>query len=507
MSSRAASRLSTSVRHTPPHIYSTVVRLIVHRLHYDFTAPHSVSSQYDSYGTGFFIDGDGHILTCAHVIDDANDVMVEIPAEGRRRFTATILGICPEFDIGLLRINEHQNRQWCKIDANNQLGVRPGNQVSVVGYPLGSSFSNLKQTQGVISGQQLNRYQTDAPINPGNSGGPVFKKGTVIGIADSVINGSNIENIGFAIPIVRYVSLAHLLKHPKRIVHFPSSWGITFQHTYPDWVEFTGCRCGPKSSRRHAAGERRRSRSRTAASGSRRSFSSAGGGVYITQSVRDGLLWTAGVRQGDVLCKVDEMPLDAFGELPQQWMNQQMTLANLLATLPLGKRVPIEYWSHTKRKLIRTSVLLRERPLPVRTVYPSFEHVEYDIYGGMVVMPLTHNHVRLFWGERSRYTPPHLAKYLQRDNCRRPKLVVASVLASSYLSFLDILSPEPHVIKTVNRRPAATIEAFRAATQHPIRKHNRSYMELCTENDIKIVIPTDSIQKESTKLKAIHKYT
>lgn len=499
-SSSTARRRSSSTRHrqAPTHVYSTVVRIIVHRLFFDYTAPYSVSALNDSFGSGFFIDCDGHILTCAHVIDDATEVEVEIATQGRRRFKAHVLGICPEFDLGMLRIEGFRNTEWCALDTDNRVGVKTGDTVAVVGYPLG--HTNLKQTKGVLSGQQRNRYQTDAPINAGNSGGPMFKNGIVIGVNDSKYTGHDVSNIGFAIPIARYALVAKQLQQPKHIVHFPTSFGVSYQYTYPEWMDYTGCTCNKTFIPRRSRRQRKRTTKSVHASSS-----SLLCGVYITRVFRDGLLSSTRIRKGDVLCAVDGMPVDAYGELPRRWMNQQMTLSNLLCTLPLGRRVPVTYWSRTKNKLIHTSFTMKERPLHVRNVYPTFEQVDYEVFGGMVVMPLVRNHVTLYWNQNSNYTAPQLRKYLKPDECHQPKLVM-SVLTGSFLAGLQILDNEPHVLKTVNQRTVSTLSTFREAIKHPVQKHGRAYVEVCTEDDVMVVLPMDVITVEVSKLQRVHKF-
>lgn len=526
--SQSHSSRSSKRRHAPSHIYSTVVRLVIRRLQYSYETPYSVSVQIDSYGTGFFIDGQGHILTCAHVIYDATEVEIEIPNEGRKRYKSTLLGICPEFDLGMLRIEGYTNTQWCTLDKNDSMRVTTGDTVAVVGYPLGAG--NLKQTKGVISGQQQNRYQTDAPINGGNSGGPMFKNGVVIGVNDSKNIGDNVENIGFSIPVARYFLVSALLHEPKRIVHFPTTIGFQYQNTYPEWMEYTGCRCTDTAVARrptrkrhitstHTTRRRRTGGTDTTSKATSKATSEAiskphpqpsqsplSCGVHVTRVYRDGLMSTTGLRRGDVVCKIDTMVVDAFGELSKKWMNQRMTLSNLLSTLPLGRMVPLEYWSSTKHKLIHTRFRIKERPLAIRHTFPTFETIDHDVIGGMVVMPLTLNHATMYRHNNNNYTTPRLRKYLKGEQCHQPKVVLSCVLTGSFLASLQILDDEPYVLKEINQRPVNSMATFRDAMRHPIIKKGRSFVEVRTEDDVMVVLPVDVLAEEADGLRKVHRY-
>ena len=496
---RRASSSATSSPHVPSNIYSTVARLITYGPRHDFEMPFSVTDRFPMYGTGFFVDGDAHLLTCAHCIDDASEVFVEIPTEGRRQFKATVLGICPEFDLGMLRVEGYTNTEWCKLDEHNAVRVRPGDTTMVVGYPLGAS--NLKQTKGIISGQQRNRYQTDAAINPGNSGGPMFRNGHVIGINDSGMNGVDVDNVGFAVPIARYVMVADLLRKPKRIVHFPRSLGFRFQPTYPEWFEYTGSRCGRAQGR---SGSRRK----PLTTGGRRSQSQRAGlcGVHVTHVYKDSVLARTGLKKGDVLCRVDGMDVDAFGELPRRWMNQRMTLDNLRCTLPLGRRVPIEYWSTKERTLVRTAFVMRERSLPVRKMYPLFEPLDYVVYGGMVLMPLCLNHTTMYFNGKNKYIAPALRKYQSAKHCHEPTVVLSKMLQGSFLSTLQLFDDDPRIVTAINHHSVKTLADVRRALSKPVVRKGRKYVHVVTADDETVVLPVDVVESEEARLCQKYKY-
>jgi len=155
-------------------------------------------------GSGVIVTSDGYILTNNHVIESANKITVTL-ADGREH-KAVLKGSDSETDIALLKIEE-KDLQPVLLGDSSQLRV--GELAVAVGNPLGELGGTV--TNGIISaldreidfgGMKMNLLQTNAAINPGNSGGGLFNsKGELIGIIIAKSAGSDIEGIGFAIPI------------------------------------------------------------------------------------------------------------------------------------------------------------------------------------------------------------------------------------------------------------------------------------------------------------------
>jgi serine protease Do len=156
----------------------------------------------DSGGSGFVISRDGLVVTNFHVIEGATKVTVHL---GDRDYPAEIKGSDRATDIALLKINAGNDLRYLELGDSER--VRVGDWIMVVGNPL-----NLDKTvtTGVVSakGRAIgindisfeNFIQTDAAINFGNSGGPLINlRGQVVGIATAINYGA--ENIGFAVPV------------------------------------------------------------------------------------------------------------------------------------------------------------------------------------------------------------------------------------------------------------------------------------------------------------------
>src|SRR5262245_15952420 len=158
-------------------------------------------------GSGFLIDGDGHILTNAHVVQGAQRVDVELGNGDTQR--AEVVGMDPSSDIALLKVDDTQGAQPLELGDSSNLEV--GDPVVAIGNPFALDRT---VTSGIVSALQRqiqapngfsisDVIQTDAAINPGNSGGPLIDgDGRVIGINSQIESqsGGN-EGVGFAVPI------------------------------------------------------------------------------------------------------------------------------------------------------------------------------------------------------------------------------------------------------------------------------------------------------------------
>ena len=159
-------------------------------------------------GSGFIYKSDdkGYILTNNHVIEDANSYTV-ILSTGEV-VQANLLGRDAYSDLAVLSIDKDKVTKVATIGDSDLVEV--GNTVFTVGSPMGEEYSG-SVTRGIISGKDrtievddvvTKVIQTDASINPGNSGGPLVNlAGEVIGITSMKLASSEIEGMGFAIPI------------------------------------------------------------------------------------------------------------------------------------------------------------------------------------------------------------------------------------------------------------------------------------------------------------------
>ncbi|MBI3898608.1 MAG: Do family serine endopeptidase [Gammaproteobacteria bacterium] len=172
------------------------------------------SSDGTSLGSGFVISDDGYVITCAHVVEGASEIMVRLA--DRREYRARLVGADRRSDIALLKINATNLRS---VAIGNPTDLAVGDWVLAIGAPFGFESS---ATSGIVSakGRSLpsENYvpflQTDVAINPGNSGGPLFNlKGEVVGVNSQIYSQTGtFMGLSFAIPIDIAVRIAEQLK-------------------------------------------------------------------------------------------------------------------------------------------------------------------------------------------------------------------------------------------------------------------------------------------------------
>ncbi len=158
--------------------------------------------QSSALGSGFIIDADGIVVTNNHVIEGAEDIIVQV--NGEKKFKAKVIGADPLSDIAVLKIES--KKKFLPVEFGDSDKARIGDWVIAIGNPFGLGGT---VTSGIISARNrsigLSRYedyiQTDASINSGNSGGPLFDmNGDVIGINTAILGRSGNVGIGFSIP-------------------------------------------------------------------------------------------------------------------------------------------------------------------------------------------------------------------------------------------------------------------------------------------------------------------
>jgi serine protease Do len=235
-------------------------------------------------GSGFIVSADGVILTNAHVVDGADEVMVKLT--DKREFQAKVLGKDKATDIAVLKIDAHDLPVVKIGDANQE---RVGEWAVAIGAPFG--FENTA-TAGIISAKSrslpnqgyVQFIQTDVPVNPGNSGGPLFDlNGEVIGINSQIYSGSGgYQGVSFAIPINLAMQVEHQLVKSGKVER--GQLGVTIQSVDQSLAQSFGL----KDAR----------------------------GALVSSVTPGGAGAQAGLQSGDVILKFNGQDVADAGELP-----------------------------------------------------------------------------------------------------------------------------------------------------------------------------------------------
>lgn len=193
-----------------------------------------------SLGSGFIISEDGYILTNAHVVNEADEVIVKL--SDKREFKAKIIGADKRTDVALVKIDA---TGLPVATLGNPDMLKVGEWVAAIGSPFGLENT---MTQGIVSakGRALPQenfvpfIQTDVAINPGNSGGPLYNlDGEVVGINSQIYSRSGGSvGLSFAIPINVAIDISNQLKATGKITR---GWlGIAIQELTKELSESFG---------------------------------------------------------------------------------------------------------------------------------------------------------------------------------------------------------------------------------------------------------------------------
>jgi len=180
-------------------------------------APQQPQEQPRGVGSGFILSSDGFVMTNAHVVEGADEVIVTLT--DKREFKAKIIGSDKRTDVAVVKIDA---TGLPAVKVGDVSRLKAGEWVMAIGSPFGLDNT---VTAGIVSAKQrdtgdyLPFIQTDVAINPGNSGGPLINmRGEVVGINSQIYSRSGgFMGISFAIPIDEAIRVSDQLRATGRV--------------------------------------------------------------------------------------------------------------------------------------------------------------------------------------------------------------------------------------------------------------------------------------------------
>jgi serine protease Do len=445
----------------------TVVQIFSQVAELDFLQPYKTPAQYGMRGSGFFINDRGEIITNAHVVDQALAIWIRIPSLGKQLIDVTVVGVCPDRDIALLRVVDKDLeliRSTLGMIPYLALGdsdsVHRADEVLALGYPLGQE--SLKSTTGVISGREGNFIQMSAPINPGSSGGPLLNiLGEVIGINTAGITEA--QNVGYIIPINDLrVILDDLYKH--ELLRKPAL-GLICQNATPAVTQYLG--------------------------------NPAPGGSLVIEVVPGSAADKGGIERFDMMYEINGYPVDMYGDMKIPWSEDKLSLGTYASRLALGEALHVVIYRKGERKECVFHIDEHELAA-IRKIYPKHEKVDHEQCGGMVFMELNLNHIKIMLE-----AVPGLSKYTQAQHQGSPVLVITHIFPNSSLFRARVMRPG-YIISELNGQPVSTLHEARRAIAQSSKTGSLTIKATDTvtssSENIFAVLPLETIVREEPML-------
>lgn len=265
-------------------------------------------------GSGFIIAPDGLIMTNAHVVRDADEIVVGL--SDRRELEAEVIGSDKESDVALLRVKSEEPLPTVKLGDSDKLQV--GQWVIAIGSPFGFDYS---ATQGIVSalGRSLpdETYvpfiQTDVAVNPGNSGGPLFNlDGEVVGINAQIFSRSGgYMGLSFSIPINLAQHVAEQLQSNGKVSR---GWlGVLIQSINHDLAKSFGLE--------------------------------KANGALVSQVSPNSPAQAAGFQPGDIILEFNHKAIGKYSQLP-----------NLVAMTKVGEEVPVNILRNGEHQVLKVTI-------------------------------------------------------------------------------------------------------------------------------------------------------
>lgn len=449
------------------NISNKVVRIISQKIDFDWNIPFKINDISASIGSGFFIDLKGHILTCSHVIDKSKKVYVQIPSIGKKRFETEIIGHCPDLDIAVLKIKDYKNKYFLKI--GNSKNINFGDESIAIGYPLGQD--NLKITKGIISGKEDGDFQTDTPINPGNSGGPLIVKNKVIGINASGYNES--QNVSYAKPINLFNLIKKDIMSKKYILIKRPSLGILYNYLNEDYINLYNSKCK--------------------------------NGIFIHYIVKNSPIYKAGLREGHILCSINNINIDNYAMVNKVWLKDKMSFYEIIMELENNKEVLIEYFDGNKMN--KKKFIFNYFPFHIEKKYPMYEDIDYLCIGGMIIMNLTVNLIqKVIVNMKNENNTKNILKYSEFQNQKEPKLIITQILPNSINHILGVLK-HYDIITEINDKKVYILDDLRKVIVKPLVNKKKKYIKFKTEDNNTAVFELKSLIENENNMINIFNYS
>ena len=439
-------------------INQCIVRISAESIKININIPYQLNTPLKGQGTGFFINDNGCILTCSHVVENAKNIYIEVPTINTKKYLCSIVSIIPKYDLAIIKINDKIKTKYLKLGDSNKLNT--GDSVYAVGFPknLTTNVNNIKYTLGIISGQQNGLIQTDTAINPGNSGGPLFLGNKVVGVNSRKLIGDNVSNIGYCIPINYY----NLIKNIKDKIIYTPSFNFNYNITDPKTIE----NITPNNNN----------------------------GIIISK-IYDGSIFQNLKNDKDIiLTKFDNYDIDNNGYSEYRWLGEKLNINDLLSNYKINQKINVEYYIKDIKH--KKEIKLNKYEPHIKKLY-FLENVDYIIICGSIFMNLTANHLI----ENNEI----LYQLNNQVDLYKSHVICTFVLPNSISDIYGNIHRN-ELISKVNDKEVNNLEEFKKALKNNLKINNKDFIKIESKSYNINMFEKNEINEHNSYLANIYKF-
>ena len=308
----------------------------------------------------------------------------------------------------------------------------------------------------------------------------------VIGINTKKINDAS--NIGYATPINYYYLIKELLFTQKNSIIKLPFLGLTYQNSTKELNFINNSKCNS--------------------------------GIIVQNIFKNSPISNSNIQKGDIISSFNDIEIDNYGYFNKIWFNEKMNIYDILLTIKNNSMVNIEYWRNNK--LYKKKFKFTNYELEINTKYPLYEtqKIDYEIFGGFIVMELTNNHIEHILSKfnikhiinnnnqndnSNNLTYTNLLKFIENKNKIESRLIITHIFSNSYIYNLNIINSFD-IIDTINKKKVNNLNDYRKYIKNTINFKNNKYIEITTDLNKRILVNIDNIIHNELLFSKIYKY-
>ena len=348
-------------------IKDIIVKIIVEKSEYNLNNPQDFNEIKSSSGTGFFIKNN-YILTCYHVIKNSLKISITHHKTRKQKINVDVHSIYPDDDLAVLFLDSKKYN----IDIPNVIPIHVlNNQIQddmnsllVMGYPLNSN--HLKTSKGVLAGFQDSLFQTDATLNPGNSGGPLIWQNKIIGINVAKISSNKVDNVGYAIPIQRFLNYKDTDSTGINGKIYSKPRIGFFNQNIESKEQFDKFNLNLKEEH----------------------------GTRITKIMKGTNFYKSGIEIGDFLLEFDNKIIDIYGDIKIDDFPEKVNISEINKWYSIGKKVNIKFYSVKLNKVIIKEIILELPKINILSFHKNYTEKFFHTIENLTFSVITYDHVK-----------------------------------------------------------------------------------------------------------------